>query len=334
MASLFAHQLLVIFPKLYLYIDTLHNLNLQSLHMGTLVGHIVPGFFFFALGLWHLFNHIKLFSLHPKSYISSIWFPVSKPRYLEPLLIILGSSLSISVELFLGQKNHQPFDPNDGTIPSNHLHNFEHSSIDLTFITYAAFAIVFDKTRPMAHWGLINLIAALAFAQQLFLFHFHSSDHTGVEGHYHLLLQLVVFVSLVTTLLGIALPRSFLVSFVRSLSIAFQGIWLMSMACMLWTPSLVPKDCFLHIEEAKHVIRCSSVKALHRAISLVNIQFSWFLVGVTIFAMWFYLFLQRIYGEKIEYSELRTKESKDIEIMMTMVEVHDAESQHGVKSLA
>ncbi|CAN7038068.1 hypothetical protein IGI04_005058 [Brassica rapa subsp. trilocularis] len=302
--------------------------------MGTLVGHIVPGFFFFALGLWHLFNHIKVFSLHPKSYVSCTWFPLSKPRYLEPLVIIIASSLSISVELFLGQKNHQPFDPNDGTIPSNHLHNFEHSCISITFITYAAFAIIFDKTRPVAHRDFINLIGALAFAQQLFLFHFHSSDHTGVEGHYHLLLQLVVFVSLVTTLLGIALPSSFLVSFVRSLSISFQGIWLMSMACMLWTPSLVPKDCFLHIEEGKHTIRCSSVKGLHRALSLVNIQFSLFLVGVTIFAMWFYIFLQRIYGEKIEYSELRTKESKDIEIMMTMVEVHDTESRNGVKSLA
>ncbi|KAG7551289.1 hypothetical protein ISN45_Aa06g019740 [Arabidopsis thaliana x Arabidopsis arenosa] len=290
--------------------------------MGTLVGHILPGFFFFALGLWHLFNHIKLFSLHSKSYIAPLWFPLSKPRYLEPILIIIGSSLSISVELFLGQKIHQPFDPNDGTIPSNHLHNFEHSCISFTFITYAAFAIVFDKTRPMAHRALINLIAALAFAQQLFLFHFHSSDHTGVEGHYHLLLQLVVFVSLVTTLLGIALPSSFVLSFVRSLSVSFQGLWLMSMACMLWTPSLVPKDCFLHIEEGKHTIRCSSVKALHRAISLVNIQFSWFLVIITIFAMWFYIILQRIYGEKIEYSQLRTKEySKNMEIMMTMAEV-------------
>ncbi|CAA7059089.1 unnamed protein product [Microthlaspi erraticum] len=302
--------------------------------MGTLVGHILPGFFFFALGLWHLFNHIKLFSLHPKSYISCAWFPLSKPRYLEPLLIIIGSSLSISVELFLGQNNHQPFDPKDGTIPYNHLHNFEHSSISITFITYAAFAIIFDKTRPMAHRDLINLIAALAFAQQLFLFHFHSSDHTGVEGHYHLLLQLVVFVSLVTTLFGIALPSSFLVSFVRSLSISLQGIWLMSMACMLWTPSLVPKDCFLHVEEGKHSIRCSSVKALHRAISLVNIQFSWFLVGVTIFAMWFYIFLLRIYAEKIDYSELRTKEPEDMEIMMTMVDVLDAESQNGVKPQA
>ncbi|KAL1189180.1 hypothetical protein V5N11_032594 [Cardamine amara subsp. amara] len=301
--------------------------------MGTLVGHIVPGFFIFALGLWHLFNHIKLFSLHPKSYISPIWFPLYKLRYLEPLLIILGSSLSISVELFLGQNNHQPFDPNDGTIPSNHLHNFEHSCISFAFITYAAFAIVFDKTRPMAHRALINLIASLAFAQQLFLFHFHSSHHTDVEGHYHLLLQLIVFVSLVTTLLGIALPSSFLVSFVRSLSIAFQGIWIVSMACMLWTPSLVPKGCFLHIEEGNHTIKCSSQKVLHRAVSLVNIQFSWFLVCVTIFAMWFYIFLQRIYDGKIDYTELRTKESKDIEIMMTMVDSHDVESQNGVKSL-
>ncbi|KAG5415231.1 hypothetical protein IGI04_002798, partial [Brassica rapa subsp. trilocularis] len=108
--------------------------------MGTLVGHIIPFFFFFALGLWHLFDHIKLFSLHSKSYISC-----------SSLFFYVCGSLP-------GQKNHQPFDPNQWLIGRQYV---------------------------------INLIVALAFAQQLFLFHFHSSDNTGVDCHYHLLLQLV-----------------------------------------------------------------------------------------------------------------------------------------------
>ncbi|XP_022754337.1 transmembrane protein 45A-like [Durio zibethinus] len=280
--------------------------------MGTLVGHVAPGFAFFALGFWHLFNHIRLHFLHPNSYTSSPWFPTSKLRYLELFLIMVGSSISISMELFIGPESHQPFDP-DGTIPSNHLHNFEHSSISTTFFIYAAFAILLDKISPKAKYSLTQFLGAVAFAQQLLLFHLHSADHMGVEGQYHLLLQSAIVVSLFTTLMGIGLPKSFIVSFIRSLSILYQGVWLIVMGYMLWTPELIPKGCFIHSEEGHQVVRCSSDEALHRAKSLVNIQFSWTLIAITIFAMSFYLVLVKLYGEHAEYSTLTKEEDLELE---------------------
>ncbi|CAH8255652.1 unnamed protein product [Arabidopsis lyrata] len=281
--------------------------------MGTLVGHVAPGFAFFTLGLWHLFNNIKLFCLHPNTFTSSPWFPTSKLRYLELYLIMLSSSASIAMELFIGPKRHQPFD-SDGTIPSNHLHNFEHSSISMSFLVYAVFAVVLDQARSISthvSHGLTILVASSAFAQQLFLFNLHSADHMGIEGQYHKLLQLIIFVSLLTSLIGIALPKSFLVSFVRSSSITFQGVWFVVMGYMLWTPRLIPKGCFLHEEEGHQVIKCSSDKALHRAKSLVNIEFSWFFVGITIFVMSLYLILSGLYGENAEYSILITKDKSE-----------------------
>lgn len=179
--------------------------------MGSLVGHVIPGFAFLALGLWHLFNNIKLFCLHPKTFNSSTWFPISKLRHLELYLIMLSSSASITMELFIGPRRHNPFD-SDGTIPSNHLHNFEHSSISMSFLVYAVLALVLDRARPRpaASEGLTMLAAAAAFSQQLLLFHFHSTDHMGVGGQYHLILQVVIFVSLVTTILGIVLTLIYL----------------------------------------------------------------------------------------------------------------------------
>ena len=277
--------------------------------MGTLVGHVAPGFGFFIIGLWHLFNHIKLHAQHPNSYTSPPWFPTSRSKYLELFLIIGGCFASIAMELFIGPDRHQPFDP-DGTIPSNHLHNFEHSSISMTFLVYAAFAIVLDKIGARAKEGLTQLLGAIAFSQQLLLFHLHSADHKGPEGQYHLLLQIVVFVSLATTLMGISLPKSFLVSFVRSVSILFQGLWFMVMGFMLWTPGLIPKGCFMNLEVGHKVVRCSGDEALHRAISLVNILFSWLLIAVAISAVCFYLVLDKGYGEKVEYFSL-TKEEDD-----------------------
>ncbi|KAK4441027.1 hypothetical protein Salat_0437600 [Sesamum alatum] len=127
--------------------------------MGTLVGHVAPGFGFFIIGLWHLFNHIKFHALHPKTYTSYPWFPTSRIKYLELYLIMLGCSISISMELFIGPDRHQPLDP-DGTIPSNHLHNFEHSNISLTFFVYAFFSILLDRLATSAQYELTCLLGA------------------------------------------------------------------------------------------------------------------------------------------------------------------------------
>ncbi|CAL0334622.1 unnamed protein product [Lupinus luteus] len=263
--------------------------------MGTLIGHVAPGFGFLIIGLWHLYNHIKLHALNPKSYISSPWFSTPKSKYFELFFIMATSTASISMELFIGPSRHNPLD-HDGTIPSNHLHNFEHSLISMTFFVYAAFAIILDNIHTETRNTLTNLLASIAFAQQLLLFHLHSADHSGPEGQYHLLLQLVIIVSLLTTLMGISMPRSFLISFVRSLSIFFQGLWFILMGFMLWTPSLIPKGCFMNFEEGHNVVRCNDHGALHRAISLVNIQFSLCFILVTIFGMSLYVLLIQFYG--------------------------------------
>lgn len=69
----------------------------------------------------------------------------------------------------------------------------------------------------------------------------------------------------------------------------------MVMGFMLFTPELIPKGCFMNREDGHTVVRCSDAKSLQRAISLVNIQFSWFFVGVVVFAMSFYLVLVKWY---------------------------------------
>lgn len=243
--------------------------------------------------------------------------------------------MSIAMELFIGPDRHQPLD-NDGTIPSNHLHNFEHSSISFTFLIYAFFSIVLDKIgRPnnkADQYGLTQLLGGIAFAQQLLLFHLHSADHMGVEGQYHMLLQIIVLVSLTTTLLGIKYPKSFLVSFVRSVSILFQGLWLMVMGFMLWTPTLIPKGCYMNLEEGHHVVRCEGNEALERAKSLVNIQFSWYLIGVTVLGVSLYLTLIKLYpaDEKVEYQTLTKLEEQedddDVEAQKEIRKFHDSKS--------
>ncbi|KAH0453096.1 hypothetical protein IEQ34_017420 [Dendrobium chrysotoxum] len=282
--------------------------------MGTLVGHVAPGIGFLLIGIWHLFNNIKLFSLHPNTYRSLPWFPAPKLRCLELLLIAIGSSASIAMELFIGPSRHQPFD-SDFTIPSYHLHNFEHASISLTFLIYAGFAMALDRAAvPTAKQALTNLTAAAAFGQQLLLFHLHSTDHAGVEGQYHWLLQLVIAISVITTLMGISHPCSFVIAFVRSTSITLQGLWFIVMGYALWTPTLIPKGCFMNAEDGHYVVRCRSDGELHRAKSLVNIEFSWLLSAVIAFSLLWYLFLCRKYEKESEYDSIEEEEIDDLEL--------------------
>lgn len=91
------------------------------------------------------------------------------------------------------------------------------------------------------------------------------------------------------------------------------------MGCMLYTPSLIPKGCSIHDEGRHLVVKCFTEEALHRAKSLVNIEFSWLFVTNTIFVMMLYLILDRVYGENVEYSSL---------VMNYQTEQDDEEQQH------
>ncbi|XP_051113510.1 uncharacterized protein LOC127239417 [Andrographis paniculata] len=256
--------------------------------MGNMRGHVAYGSVFFLQGLWQLLNHIHLHNRNPNSFTTLPWFPSTFIRHSELLLIIAASSAAILMDLFVGLRHHQPLDP-DGSIPATHLHSFEHSIIALAILIYALFAILLDKLRAPAQYALTNALAALAFALELLVFHLHSTDHRGVEGQYHWLLQILIFTSMAATLLSIGCPKSFLVAFVRSLSIVFQGVWLVNMGVMLWTPGLIPKGCFMNREQGHFIVRCHGEEALMRAKALVNIQFSYYTVGVTSSAVALYL---------------------------------------------
>ncbi|XP_074293880.1 uncharacterized protein LOC141621063 [Silene latifolia] len=304
--------------------------------MGSLIGHVAPGFGFILIGLWHMYNHLRLLALKgPSSYKSRLWFPSNQgrlPRRLELYLIITGFTLSVTMELFINPAKHQPLD-SDGTIPSDHLHNFEHSPIYLTFIIFALFALILDKwaSRPLpAQDDILLILAGFCFAQELLMFHLHSIDHMGVEGQYHWLLQLVVFVSLVTTILGFGRggAGSFVVAFVRSLSIVFQGVWFVIMGFALWTPGFIAKGCSIHVEDNGHKeIRCEGEESLNRAKALVNILFSWNLILLVVFAASFYMFMMIVFGNRsVKYSVLslstNEQEEEDEEEVEDDVEAH------------
>ncbi|GLJ23758.1 hypothetical protein SUGI_0450590 [Cryptomeria japonica] len=267
--------------------------------MGTFIGHVLPGAGFFLIGLWHLSNTLTNYARSTGEFHTRPWFPAKFRgrilKHLELLSILAGSCLSISAELFIGPKRHQPL-ADDWTIPPEHLNNFEHSSISLFFLTYAAVAIYVDRHEIHVPHGMLHVIAALAFSQELLLFHLHSADHMGAEGQYHWLLQLIVLVSLTSTILEVPFPKSFLVAMVRSMSILFQGLWFVHMGFMLWIPAFIPKGCKMNAEHGHMVVKCDEQGANMRAKALANLQFNWYLASLIIFTVILYVKMMKHYG--------------------------------------
>lgn len=267
------------------------------------IGHILPGAGFLAVGLWHLFNHIRLFSLRPDAYVAPVWFPAPRVRHLELILVIAGSAAEFSMEMFVDHSTFLPFDA-DGSIPSDRLHNHEHAIICLALLVYAASALHLDRARARCRDALSLLLVAAVFAQELLVFHFHSTDHAGLEGQFHWLLQLVVAACLATALLGIGFPRSFAVSLVRSACVTFHGVWFMVIGAMVWVPSRVPKGCSLVEEDGRNTVRCHSEASLHRAKALANLQFGWYLSSMTVFVVVLYVNVCKWYPAETAYVRL------------------------------
>lgn len=178
--------------------------------------------------------------------------------------------------------------------------------------------------------GFAGVLVTSVFGQELFLLHFHSADHVGIEGHYHWLLQLIVFISLMAALAATCFPTSLPAALVLSNSVVFQGCWFMNMGLMLWLPQFVPAGCVVRSAEGSGddmlgAVLCGSQEADLRARALANLQFSWILAGILIFIGCISLKLAAKYRPRdfpVDYEQLQSK-GPDVHIPMNVYKQAD-----------
>lgn len=242
---------------------------------------------------------------------------------------MMGSCLSIAAELFICPRAHQPWAA-DWSIPPNHLNNFEHSTISLFMLLYALLALAADAT-PHVHLpqGWLHSLAAIAFSQELLLFHFHSADHMGLEGHYHWLLQLPIATAILTLVTEVYVTTLPVLAIIRSMSILFQGTWFIQMGMVLWTPSLLPKGCVMVHTPDHDTVECTG-DSTHIAKALANLQFSWHLAAIVVVTTAFMFLLSIV--ESPKYQHLSEEQSfKIVEQDDVEGSPHAAGSQHSME---
>ncbi|KAL8201159.1 hypothetical protein R6Q57_012527 [Mikania cordata] len=237
--------------------------------MGSFAGHVVPGTLFLVIGVWHIWCTVVRYASDPSSFRVRVWNPVpgfnGKLKHLELYVISVGAFIDMCIELLYS--THLKFFVN-GVLNPHHMNDFEHGGMLLMFFVFSVVALLSQKTSflPLPE-GALCLISAAAFCAEYLLFFFHSTTHKGLEGHYHLLLVLLVALCILSVVAGALMPTSFPADLCSGIAITLQGLWFYQTAFTLYGPSM-PAGCKLEANE----ITCSShVHEVHGQL-LANVQ--------------------------------------------------------------
>lgn len=116
-----------------------------------IISHTLAGAMLSGLGIWHLFNHMRLLvSLAPTPSSSSsrvvvlapaAWFPAPRVRRLEPIAMLAAGAYGLATQMLA--YSPMPFRA-DGSIPPERLPNHEHAIIYASLLVYASSAIYLD----------------------------------------------------------------------------------------------------------------------------------------------------------------------------------------------
>ncbi|KAL8141722.1 hypothetical protein V2J09_014754 [Rumex salicifolius] len=247
--------------------------------MGSFKGHVVPGTLFLVVGMWHMWCSVYRYVSNPKDFRLRVWNPVpgfdGRLKHLELYIMVIGAFIDLCIELLYA--THLRFFV-DGELNPSHLNNFEHSGMLIMFFIFAVIALLSVKTRflPLTQETLC-LIAASAFCAEYLLFYFHSTNHKGLEGYYHLILVLLIGLCVITSVIGSLIPDNFPLDLCNAMAITLQGLWFYQTAFTLYGP-MMPAGCQLKEDD----IVCRSTDSLARGELLANFQLFSMVFGVVV----------------------------------------------------
>ncbi|XP_076892160.1 uncharacterized protein LOC143543807 [Bidens hawaiensis] len=263
--------------------------------MGSFAGHVVPGTLFLVVGVWHIWCSVVRYAADPESFRVRVWNPVpgfnGKLKYLELYVISMGAFIDMCIELLYS--THLKFFVN-GVLNPHHMNDFEHGGMLLMFFIFGIVALLSEKTSflPLPE-GTLCLISAAAFCAEYLLFYFHSTTHQGLEGHYHLLLVLLVALCIISVVCGALMPTSFPADLCSGIAITLQGLWFYQTAFTLYGPSM-PAGCKVEDNE----VTCSSHGHEVHGILLANVQMFGLVFLVFSGVVGSYIFADRRYGKR------------------------------------
>ncbi|OAE35159.1 hypothetical protein AXG93_4461s1380 [Marchantia polymorpha subsp. ruderalis] len=229
--------------------------------MGTLTGHLIPAFFFFTFGLWHLFSASVNYLRHPREYCARAWQPVpfvsGKLRSLELYVLLITIPMAIFYELGISTS----FEPlENGVIPIYRIASFQHSVVLLMFWLFAALVLLSESTSALPlPYELPFVLIGLAFLVELTVIGQEAALNAGLEGKCYVLLSFVI-----------------------------GGSWLFQTGLSLYVENFIPEGCHRLLDLPGGVngsTQCDLDEAKLRARGLMGFAFNCHVTLVVLFGV-------------------------------------------------
>ena len=224
--------------------------------MGSFAGHVLPGCFFIAFGLWWWCNIMVLIAKAHARFLksrdsrrpniefqvdheTSTWLKVPVPYLgalpLEPFLKVTTTSVGIITELTKGDWSLIDRDDLFGMYVFAHLNNFTHASMYAVFFLAALVEILRFYSLLFLPPSAEHLLSSLAFFVVGELFYFHIHDGRSVlDQNLHFFIYILAFSISFVLLLEAGNRRCFVLFMARTVLIVLLGTWFIQVAHVLY----------------------------------------------------------------------------------------------------
>lgn len=224
--------------------------------MGSFMGHILPGSFFFGFGLWWVYNIFFRYFLclrgggsggggvggvggvggggknWRRRYRSTPTFssPCCSNVPLEAFFKIAVTAIGITGEFATAFKNGK----------FTHLNNAQHMTMYFFFGLNGVMDLALHYRLPLPP-DVDYASAALAFLAEGVLFYYHLHGRTHMDIQVHMFLFYLIMCCAVSTIAELCRKSSVLPALCRAFFTLYQGTWFVQVAFILYPPLGMPK---------------------------------------------------------------------------------------------
>ncbi|CAL4219691.1 unnamed protein product, partial [Meganyctiphanes norvegica] len=218
-------------------VDTSTNTPVSGAYrMGSFMGHVVPGFFFYIFSVWWTWKIFHKFFLCQRAqdkkgrsrYLNTASFPsncCTKRVPLESILKIVAVILGMAGELATAFV--------DGKFV--YLVNAQHMTMFFFFGLSGVMDLLNHYQFPFPP-DLDYVSAVLAFTMEGLLFFYHLHGRAGVDVQVHMLLFYVICACAVSTALEMKYKKNVLPALARTYFTMLQGTWFLQVGFILYPP--------------------------------------------------------------------------------------------------
>ena len=249
----------------------------QLVKMGSFVGHVLPGTFFFLFGLWWCIQiyqrYYESLCRQGRRYRNTVYFPVTscnRTVNLEAIIAIVLCAIGMTVELIISPVFHRS--------PLG-MNSLQHATMYFFFMQVAILSLLGKRIRLLPNVeDILYLALALAFIAEGCMFKFHLGGRSDVDVILHTLLVYVIYASVASTLLEMRYRGSMLLALCRAFSTILHGTWFWQMGFFLYNPLAShawsgPYDMQHDGGELK--LDPSEEKAMHEQMLFMACTFAW-----------------------------------------------------------